>query len=1086
MVRTRTTRFTPRPIDSVSRATQVTIPRVTRPTVTTVTQQPQQRATRFTPPRQTPRPTPRPRPTQRPTETITRVSRTTTARQEIAPRVRTTRLTPARTVSKDVATAPKVIRTTVTRVPVQQVSLGEILGSKVQKPDRDLGEFTGFSAERITGKPKTEAEFRARTDPRFFLTTQQQSQAGIGVKPKFSQDRNVNKILGGLDSFASGLESFERGKFETKLQESGIDPRSAVGEVAGGFSEFSVGFSEEVVGQASSLVNLGNLLTSDIKRKGRIDLEILGRSDIGFGVGEPELVATSRELKVPRTITSEFIGGGIEGLITGQDAGALAQQRAGEFLTERKGQEIRTTGQLGGFLLPFAVGGAGIVSATLKAPRAFLPQVTTKVVKATPALRKQQQQIAFKINKIRIKQESLQDKNVQQVLKIQGIKFKNEIPTKSLSLKESKKIQQLDEAFRIKNNKLTEQVRGLNRQIPKSVGADEIAIPIVESQQVARGLTFFGRPIISKISGQGRLGGFRRGAPSADDLLPEIKALGSTPRTAPSFAEGGTSFQQGVNETVVTKLVQRGDLSKEFGEFFIEAGRTIRTANRSPVNVLRGFGKQPISKLTVAENTAVKDFFSTGGGKGLQIKGSFSARTQIRKEGLRKIGDIDADLSKFGAESVELSAVKAKELAGLLSKASGRKFSQGSGNRVGKVDLVKGKKKDKIVEFLNTLDEEEAIAGLNKQDIVFGVKGTSKSTNVEGINVTRLTQEFKRKTASVFSLQRSGTAGVPDDAGQALRFGAPKGRFEKDAVDLFHEGKTIVATLRGLNRTDRLKQSIKLKGVSKKQIDRLEEFVDTIPKRFPKNSAGRKINFNNPSASTKQLISFTRSNPLKSIGSKSIKAGSKSSKALSSSGIFARSLNSALKSKPSKTSRASGFSVPSIASFPSGSRPSGSKPSGSRPSGSGSFKNIFDPFPSSPSPTGSKPSGSKPSGSTPTGSGGGSGFGSGSGISGISPSGVFLGSPSQRGQQPFRRRGRSSRLGRRLFDIADEPFGKVAVGLGFFVEARRGETTIEEALGIGNDDEFEPITRQEKQARERLGRNGGSQESGFGLDDFFS
>jgi len=81
---------------------------------------------------------------------------------------------------------------------------------------------------------------------------------------------------------------------------------------------------------------------------------------------------------------------------------------------------------------------------------------------------------------------------------------------------------------------------------------------------------------------------------------------------------------------------------------------------------------------------------------------------------------------------------------------------------------------------------------------------------------------------------------------------------------------------------------------------------------------------------------------------------------------------------------------------------------------------------------------------------------------------------------------RRSRLGGRLFDIADEPFGEVAVGLGFFVETERGETSIEEALGGFED---EPITRQEKQARARLGRGRRRRENfaeGFDFGGFFS
>jgi len=84
---------------------------------------------------------------------------------------------------------------------------------------------------------------------------------------------------------------------------------------------------------------------------------------------------------------------------------------------------------------------------------------------------------------------------------------------------------------------------------------------------------------------------------------------------------------------------------------------------------------------------------------------------------------------------------------------------------------------------------------------------------------------------------------------------------------------------------------------------------------------------------------------------------------------------------------------------------------------------------------------------------------------------------------------RGSKLGGRLFDIADEPFGEVAVGLGFFVETERGETSIEEALGVQPD--FEPITRQEKQARKRLGldnkkrRRSSNFAEGFDFQNFF-
>ncbi len=84
-----------------------------------------------------------------------------------------------------------------------------------------------------------------------------------------------------------------------------------------------------------------------------------------------------------------------------------------------------------------------------------------------------------------------------------------------------------------------------------------------------------------------------------------------------------------------------------------------------------------------------------------------------------------------------------------------------------------------------------------------------------------------------------------------------------------------------------------------------------------------------------------------------------------------------------------------------------------------------------------------------------------------------------------RRRQRQSRLGGRLFDIADEPFGAISVGLGFFVETERGEETIEQALGLPE----EPLTRQERRARERLGRGRRQQRGfaeGFDFSDFFS
>lgn len=69
------------------------------------------------------------------------------------------------------------------------------------------------------------------------------------------------------------------------------------------------------------------------------------------------------------------------------------------------------------------------------------------------------------------------------------------------------------------------------------------------------------------------------------------------------------------------------------------------------------------------------------------------------------------------------------------------------------------------------------------------------------------------------------------------------------------------------------------------------------------------------------------------------------------------------------------------------------------------------------------------------------------------------------------KKGRKSRLGARLFDIADVPFGEVEVGLGFFIEQRTGRETIAEAIGIG-EIETEPITAQERRARERLSKKG--------------
>lgn len=90
------------------------------------------------------------------------------------------------------------------------------------------------------------------------------------------------------------------------------------------------------------------------------------------------------------------------------------------------------------------------------------------------------------------------------------------------------------------------------------------------------------------------------------------------------------------------------------------------------------------------------------------------------------------------------------------------------------------------------------------------------------------------------------------------------------------------------------------------------------------------------------------------------------------------------------------------------------------------------------------------------------------------------------------RRGRRSRLGARLFDIADVPFGEVEVGLGFFIEQETGRETIAEAVGLEDIGFGEPITRQERQARARLGvsnrgkgRRRSNNVAGLDLDSFF-
>lgn len=87
----------------------------------------------------------------------------------------------------------------------------------------------------------------------------------------------------------------------------------------------------------------------------------------------------------------------------------------------------------------------------------------------------------------------------------------------------------------------------------------------------------------------------------------------------------------------------------------------------------------------------------------------------------------------------------------------------------------------------------------------------------------------------------------------------------------------------------------------------------------------------------------------------------------------------------------------------------------------------------------------------------------------IRPSGFFpFLPPIEEERRRKRAKKRKSRLGGRLFDVATEPFGEVEVGLGFFIEQSRPEETIAESLGFGE----EPITRQERQARERLGKKG--------------
>jgi len=93
---------------------------------------------------------------------------------------------------------------------------------------------------------------------------------------------------------------------------------------------------------------------------------------------------------------------------------------------------------------------------------------------------------------------------------------------------------------------------------------------------------------------------------------------------------------------------------------------------------------------------------------------------------------------------------------------------------------------------------------------------------------------------------------------------------------------------------------------------------------------------------------------------------------------------------------------------------------------------------------------------------------------GITPPILLFGDGQRRRAE---RIGKKSKVGKRLFDIADEPFGEVTVGLGFFIE-QRGEETIAESLGLDDNAMFEPITRQERQARKRLGINGKNAKNG--------
>jgi len=972
MVRKRATRFTPKPkppIDSVSMATQVAIPRVTQP-----------RPTRFTP-----RPTPRPtvRPTVRPT---TRVTRPTTVfrppprddfQRSLSPLPVVAEPTPPRVIQQRITQPrePRVTRFTPVRTRTKPVD-SMAIATTPPTPQREIQppaprEERPFS---LVGTPTREEDILARQDPSFFLTAQQQRQAGIGVAPPLSRDPTTAQIFGEIEKVTKGVSAVTRERIEEEiLAPRGIDPRSAVGEVAGGFAELSIGFTEEVFAQGTSILNLGSFIGEEVKRRGIF--------------GEPELVAERRDLFVAPTVSAEFTGGLIEGVIQGGDPLALARERAEARLAGQT--QIRSIGQIGGFALPLLLGGASIVGATVKAPRAFLPQATTSL----------------------------------------------------------------------------------------------LGTPAVQTTQVARGITLFGRPIVSKVAGEG--GGFTFGAPRGTQLSGAVERLGSTPRFAEGVAEGG-KFQQKINREVLDQLLLKGKINPADVQSFDDFARITKIANATPVNIVRGFGSMPVEHVKAGKETkALINYFRSN--PELQVKGSFSQIPQIRKAGLRQAGDIDIDLSRF-PDNVALSGLKADELVTVLNtatKGSGRNFFAGSGKQTGKVFVTeKSGKKNKVAEFLNELDGEQAIKG--KTDIVFGGKGITKGIDVEGVNITKLTRQFQRKTASVFSFQQAGTKGVPDSE-FLFRLGATKGRFVKDVVDLYQIGKTQVATLKNLNRVDKFKLNIKIRGHSKAKIDKFDDAVEDLRKRFPE------VNFDQkPSRAVKEVLDFTRSNPVRSLGSKSLKSSGKGfSKSVKGSGSFSRELNSI-------------FSKPSLASLPS--KPSRVSPSRVSPSGFDPFSpsgvspvsppsrvsppvspsGVFDPFPSGVSPSGVSPSGSFPSGSFPSGVV--TPRTTPSSIAGVDPSGLFF-LPQGQVRRPRRRRDRrrESELGGRLFDIADEPFGAITVGLGFFVETERGESTIEEALGF--DDE--PLTRQERQARARLGRGGSRRRQenfaeGFDFGGFFT